>query len=229
MIWGMVGRDPARGTIVPLYEPPDNMSPAAMRFLERMGFDEKAFTAAIMGLAAKGYLTIEQDESRTYKLASRKRPTDQNSNLSADEKSAVRILFEEGSALVLKNKNHELLSRARKAVENNLHATIETTSFRTNARYLLPGIIMSVLTIAAVDCSRIVFRVGRGRFVRWRRWWRRRRRLVIAADRGYSKSACMIGTICKCFYKNEKRQHPLAELRHISHVTAVTARSALLG
>jgi uncharacterized membrane protein YgcG len=50
----------------------------------------------------------------------------------------------------LKIKNHELLSRARKAVENNLHATIETTSFRTNARYLLPGIIMSVLTIAAM-------------------------------------------------------------------------------
>jgi uncharacterized membrane protein YgcG len=148
MIWGMVGRDPARGTIVPLYEPPDNMSPAAMRFLERMGFDEKAFTAAIMGLAAKGYLTIEQDESRTYKLACRK--TASENNLSADENSLARILFEDGSPLVLKNKNHELLSRARKAVENNLHATLETTSFRTNARYLWPGIVMSILTIAAV-------------------------------------------------------------------------------
>jgi uncharacterized membrane protein YgcG len=148
MIWGMVGRDPARGTIVALYEPPDNMSPAAIRFLERMGFDEKAFTAAIMGLAAKGYLTIEQDESRTYKLARRK--TASENNLSADEKSLARILFEDGSPLILKNKNHELLSRARKAVENNLHATLETTSFRTNARYLWPGIVMSILTIAAV-------------------------------------------------------------------------------
>jgi hypothetical protein len=148
MIWGMVGRDPARGTIFPLYEPPDNMSPAAMRFLERMGFDEKAFTAAIMGLAAKGYLTIEQDESRTYKLARRK--TASENNLSADENSLARILFEDGRPLILKNKNHELLSRARKAVENNLHATLETTSFRTNARYLWPGIVMSILTIAAV-------------------------------------------------------------------------------
>jgi len=84
MIWGMVGRDPAPGAIVPLYEPPDNMSPAAMRFLERMGFDEKAFTAAIMGLAAKGYLTIEQDESKTYKLVRRKDATDKDRNLSAD-------------------------------------------------------------------------------------------------------------------------------------------------
>jgi uncharacterized membrane protein YgcG len=113
-----------------------------------MGFDEKAFTAAIMGLAAKGYLTIEQDESRTYKLARRK--TASENNLSADENSLARILFEDGSPLILKNKNHELLSRARKAVENNLHATLETTSFRTNARYLWPGIVMSILTIAAV-------------------------------------------------------------------------------
>jgi len=150
MIWGMVGRDPARGTIVPLYEPPDNMSPAAMRFLERMGFDEKAFTSAIMGLAAKGYLTIEQDESKTYKLARRKNATEKDSNLSSDEQSLARILFEDGSPLVLKNKNHEVLARAQKAVETNLHATVETNAFRTNARYLWPGIILSVLTIVAV-------------------------------------------------------------------------------
>jgi uncharacterized membrane protein YgcG len=150
MIWGMVGRDPAHGTIVPLYEPPDNMSPAAIRFLERMGFDEKAFTSAIMGLAAKGYLTIEQDESKTYKLVRRKNATDKERSLSGDEMGLARTLFEDGSPLVLKNKNHELLSRARKALENNLHATLETTSFRTNTRYLWPGIIMSLLTIVAV-------------------------------------------------------------------------------
>ena len=150
MIWGMVGRDPARGTIVPLYEPPDNMSPAAMRFLERMGFDEKTFTAAIMGLAAKGYLTIEQDESKTYKLVRRKNATEKDSNLSEDEKSLARTLFEDGSPLVLKNKNHEVLARAKKAIETNLHATVETSAFRTNARYLWPGIILSVLTIVAV-------------------------------------------------------------------------------
>ena len=81
-----MGKDPACGTIVPLYEPPDNMSPAAMRFLERMGFDDKAFTSAIMGLAAKGYLIIEQDESKTYKLVRRKNATEKDSNLSAGRK-----------------------------------------------------------------------------------------------------------------------------------------------
>jgi hypothetical protein len=150
MIWSMVGRDPASGTIVPLYEPPDNMSPAAMRFLERMGGDEKGFTSAIMGLAAKGYLTIEQDESKTYKLVRRKNATDKDGTLSSDEKSLARTLFEDGSPLVLENKNHELLMRARKGLETNLHANIETTSFRTNARYLWPGVLVSLLTIAAI-------------------------------------------------------------------------------
>jgi len=150
MIWGMVGKDPASGTIVPLYEPPDNMSPAAMRFLERMGFDEKAFTAGIMGLAAKGYLLIEQDESKTYKLVRRKNATDKDGSLSADEKGLARTLFEDGTPLVLKNANHAVLSSARKGVETYLHANMERTAFRTNARYLWPGVIFSGLTIAAV-------------------------------------------------------------------------------
>src|SRR5207237_8093931 len=59
-VWSMVGRDPAPGTIVPLYEPPDNMSPAAMRYLERMNFDNQAFASLIIDLPAKGYLTIDR-------------------------------------------------------------------------------------------------------------------------------------------------------------------------
>jgi hypothetical protein len=149
MIWGMFGKDPKHGTIVPLYEPPDNMSPAVVRFLERMGFDEKAFTAGIMGLAAKGYLTIEQDESKTYKLV-RKSKTPNESGLSGDEKTLARILFADGSPLVLKNVNHELLSRARKNLENNLHATMEKGYFVTNGRYILPGSILSLLAVGTM-------------------------------------------------------------------------------
>ncbi|HEX4606022.1 MAG TPA: DUF2207 domain-containing protein [Candidatus Angelobacter sp.] len=148
MIWGMVGRDPAHGTIVPLYGPPDNMSPAAIRFLERMGFDQKAFTAGIMGLAAKGFLSIEQDDAKTYKLVRKNNAA--LDGLSADEKSLARTLFEEGSPLVLKNTHHALLARAQKDLETNLHATMEKNYFVTNSRYLWPGIILSLLNIAAM-------------------------------------------------------------------------------
>jgi uncharacterized membrane protein YgcG len=125
------------------------MSPAAMRFLERMGFDAKAFTAGIMGLAAKGYLTIEQDESKTYKLV-RKTEGPGEKDLTADEKTLARILFEDGTPLVLTNSKHELLTRARKALENNLHASMEKTYFLTNGRYVWPGSILSLLSVATM-------------------------------------------------------------------------------
>jgi hypothetical protein len=56
--WYRVGRDPASGTIVPLFAPPDDLSPAAARYVLHMGFDAKAFTAAIIAIAVKGYLEV---------------------------------------------------------------------------------------------------------------------------------------------------------------------------
>jgi uncharacterized membrane protein YgcG len=160
VVWAAVGRDPKHGTIMPLYEPPDGMSPAAVRFLERMGFDEKAFTCAIIGLAAKGYLRIEQDESKTYKLIHKgKAPSE--SGLSADEKALAKILFEDGATLTLTNTKHTLLERARKALENTLHATTEIGFFVTNGRYVWPGALISLGAIALM----VVMRGGQQLFL----------------------------------------------------------------
>lgn len=149
VVWAAVGRDPKHGTIMPLYEPPDGMSPAAVRFLERMGFDDKAFTCAIIGLAAKNYLRIEQDESKTYKLI-RKGKAPSESGLSSDEKALAKILFEDGATLTLTNAKHTLLSRAQTALETTLHATTEIGFFATNGKYVLPGVILSFISIAAM-------------------------------------------------------------------------------
>ena len=43
-------------------------APAAARYVTRMGFDDKAFAAAIVSMAVKGYLTIEEDSRKTYTL-----------------------------------------------------------------------------------------------------------------------------------------------------------------
>ena len=39
--WQRVGRDPPRGTIIPLFGAPEGMSAAAVRFVEREGFDQR--------------------------------------------------------------------------------------------------------------------------------------------------------------------------------------------
>ena len=60
-VWYRVGRDPASGTIIPLYSPPAGFSPAGVRFVSRMGYDDKAFAAAVVDMAVKGGVLIEED------------------------------------------------------------------------------------------------------------------------------------------------------------------------
>ena len=60
-VWFRVGRDPANGTIIPLYAPPAGFSPAGVRFVSRMGYDDKAFAAAVVDMAVKGGVLIQED------------------------------------------------------------------------------------------------------------------------------------------------------------------------
>ncbi len=61
LAWIKVGKDPAKGTIIPLYGPPEGLSAAAVRYIDQMGHDKKCFSAGVVGLAAKGQATIEKD------------------------------------------------------------------------------------------------------------------------------------------------------------------------
>ena len=64
LVWKKVGKDPEKGTIIPQYVPPDNFSPAAMRYIKRMGYDNKIFAASIINMAVKGYLSIQENEGK---------------------------------------------------------------------------------------------------------------------------------------------------------------------
>ncbi len=63
--WLRVGRDPPAGTIIPMFGPPDGMSPAATRYVDRMSFDNGCFTAAIINLGVKGRLRIVEEDGKS--------------------------------------------------------------------------------------------------------------------------------------------------------------------
>lgn len=52
--WSRVGRDPQPGIVIPRYTPPKGHSPASMRYVRRMGYDEKSFSSALINLAVSG-------------------------------------------------------------------------------------------------------------------------------------------------------------------------------
>ncbi len=94
-VWIKVGKDPEKDVIIPLFNPPDNISPAALRYIKRMGFDNKSFAASIINMAVKGYLKIKEEDGK-YSLIRSKSDT---AALSKEEKKiAEKLMFSKNGA-----------------------------------------------------------------------------------------------------------------------------------
>jgi hypothetical protein len=64
-LWYKRGRDPrGRGTIIPQYEPPDNLQPGAMGVVLDEKADLKDISSTIIDLAVKGYMKIKQIKTK---------------------------------------------------------------------------------------------------------------------------------------------------------------------
>jgi len=147
IIWWRVGKDPSKGLIIPLYEAPAKLSPAAVRFISEMGYDDKIFTSTIVSLAVKGYLQIEE-EGKDYRLV---RTNGSKKLLSTDEQAVFNKLgFKINGGrqvLELKQKNHAVLRSAIKALKTSLKNGYERNYFLTNRKYFFIGISLSVLIL----------------------------------------------------------------------------------
>lgn len=143
--WSAVGRDPARGVIMALYEPPANLSPSSMRYLMRMGYDNKTFAAAILDMAVRGFLKITE-ESSVYRLTLTGKD---DRALTSDEKKIASELFEGRNDILLKQANHTVIKSAMVATQKWLKTAEEKTYFLTNSRYLIPAFLISFLVALA--------------------------------------------------------------------------------
>lgn len=147
-VWRRYGRDPDAGVIVTRYEPPPGFSPASLRYIRQMHYDGKVMTAAIVNLAVKGYLTIEQDDDKHVLT---RNPRDRDAPpLAPGEQELLEGLFSESSSIELDNKNHSVIGRARSAHAKSLKADYHAKYFNTNGLLNLPAIVIAVsFTIAS--------------------------------------------------------------------------------
>ena len=148
--WAKVGKDPATGTIMPIYDAPQGLSPSAIRYLVKTGFDDRGFASAVIDMAVKGYLTIKEDGS-TYVL---ERTGADMKALAADEKIVANKLFgSDGKRVELTQSNQRSIKGAVDALSASLKASEEKVYFVTNSRYLGPGVVASILVVLAVGFS----------------------------------------------------------------------------
>jgi len=153
--WSRVGRDPAEGTIIPLFSPPNEMSPAAVRYVDQMSFDNRTFTAAIVDLGVKGHIRI--DETPSFSQLSQ-RTGGQTLKLAEIEMESQ--LFSRGSPIALAQTNHEVIGGAKTALENRLSAQYNGVLFKNNYGWSGIGFLFSALAIGIIILAVAITRYG---------------------------------------------------------------------
>ena len=143
--WNKVGRDPKQGAIIPHFTPPQNFSPAAIRYILKMNFDKRCFSAAIVNMARKGYLNIIDDDN--YKLS---KINDNDSMLSKGEQALAKKIFYKSDTITLDNKENVPIRKAMQGLKKALKNELSTHYFNVNGKWIFPGILISTITLVLI-------------------------------------------------------------------------------
>jgi uncharacterized membrane protein YgcG len=139
-VWSRFGKDPERGTVFARFAPPEGMSPGGVRYLTRMAHDSKTFTAALIDMAVKRYISIHQ-EGRKYWI---ERDTAPESVLSDDELALAGALLGTQARMDFQQDNAEDIQRGILANKRPLETDYQPRFFVSNTGYFVVGILLSV-------------------------------------------------------------------------------------
>lgn len=147
--WVRVGKDPKGGPIIARWE--SDLPPAAMRFLDRMSFDSMAFTTAVVSMASKGWLTIDQAD-KEYTLKRRDDlPESARGKLAPGEQKVLEKLFiGDEKEFVVKQANRSTLQKAQAALKSHFDLTYGKDFFKKNRKWFVPGIVLTIALAVAM-------------------------------------------------------------------------------
>jgi len=161
-VWLHFGKDPDEGVLVTRYKPPKGFSPASLRYIQQMYYDNKVMTAAVINLAVKGYLQIDVKtasggflgigDGETEHSLIKTDPGDNASPLAAGERELLDGLFRDGDTVLLDVEYHELLGEAKASHRESLKTDYKQRYFRTNGLLNLPAIFIVIgTTVVAIS------------------------------------------------------------------------------
>jgi len=130
--WNAVGRDPAPGIVIARYDPPKEYSPAALRFIRKMGADTRCVTSDLLAMAVGGWVRIEREKHFLGDKWSLQRTKDSSSGLSAAQRALLDGLFNGSDTLQLEKSNASHLQLAIGKQKQALEAAYAGRMFQRN-------------------------------------------------------------------------------------------------
>jgi uncharacterized membrane protein YgcG len=162
--WKRAGRNPRPGTVVPLFAPTDDLTPAAMRYVWKMGADDRAFAAALVDLGVRGHVRMVEEEGGWLSKDKMRLERLAGPGPLPDAENAMLVkIASSGESIVMEQKNHAKFSAAKKALDQTFKTRYEGKLFHRNWGWALAGIVVFIialwLTAAAVVAATGVLEV----------------------------------------------------------------------
>jgi uncharacterized membrane protein YgcG len=154
--WRAVGRDPRPGVVVVRYDPPDGCSPADLRFVRRMGYDNRCFSSDLLACAVDGLVRIHRDKHLLSDEWRLQRLSSPDAHAGAGQRLLLGKLFGDGPELKLEKARASTLREAISAHTAALEKRFNPSMFRRNG-----GSIAIAALIAGVSVV-LAFAVGVG-------------------------------------------------------------------
>ncbi|AVX05220.1 hypothetical protein MXMO3_02709 [Maritalea myrionectae] len=153
--WTRVGRDPAKGTIIPLFYPPKGFSPALVHYVHHYGWHKAgwpAYIAALISLAVKGLVTIGEndDKNTTVTVTNAATPS-----LPPGEMRLFNWLRSKGQIEIDKDIGESLHGNHNEVLEI-IEDENRRSYFNHNVGYVAFGVIFSALSIVGMVFFEII-------------------------------------------------------------------------
>ena len=166
IVWLSLGREPARGSVVARYEPPEGLSPAAVRYVRTTGSDGRTLAAVIAQLAGRGCLEVAT-QNGNYSLTPLKAEASAEQTLAPEEACVLSMLFEAGPPILIEPSKGRELDKYLVAIQGQLQKRLDGVYFARHLAYVALGILASLaaamtmaLTAPGRDTSGAVFLTG---------------------------------------------------------------------
>ncbi|MEM7463820.1 MAG: DUF2207 domain-containing protein, partial [Pseudomonadota bacterium] len=149
VVWWRVGRDPPAETVIPLYHPPEDLSPAALSYVHFKSFrkigrgTDLAFIAALLSLGIKKLLVIDEDEKEKIRF---QKGEGDGSPVSPGERALFSKLFTGRDVVPLDKRYGKMLLTARSALHSAITREYGGKFFRKNIGWFIPGVVVAAAT-----------------------------------------------------------------------------------
>lgn len=149
--WLKVGRDPARGVVVPRWDAPDGISPALVNYIDNKGFSGEGWTAlsaTALNLAVRGYVKLEDLKNSIVIQGTGKALGKEK--FQAGEMELLKVAGGAGSTLTIDKANGERVKSVGQAFRSAIEKEHRGKYYNSNLGYTAGGIALSAAALVAL-------------------------------------------------------------------------------